>query len=208
MSAALPIIEAAATGVSAIQQYIAGQKQKTAAAVTAAGIEQIGELNASLIESGSELNAKVHDFNAAALDMQATDAIAVGAQQETIFRQQLRGVIASQRASYAAQGVEVSSGSAEEVQESSAYQGELDALQIRVNAARSAWGYNIQAEGERQQAAYTRKLGKLQATNTRDVARVNASNARITGQNAASASNWGAAATIAGGAVQIVKDSH
>jgi hypothetical protein len=199
------ILAAAGTGLSIFEQLKAADNAKIAAAVTSGTILQTSELNAQLIEQGSELNAGVHDFNAAALEGQATDAIARGKQTEGLFRKQLRGVIGSQRASFAAQGVEVSSGSAEQVQEDTAYQGELDALQIRTNAAREAWGFQVEATGERLQATNTRKLGTLQAANTRAVGRANANNARITGQNQASAAQWGAASTLVAGGYSIAK---
>lgn len=196
-------IAAAGIGISTIGQLTAGDRAKTAAAVTSANIQGTSELNAQLIEQGSELNAGVHDFNAAALEGQAADAIARGKQTEDLFRKQLHQTIGSQRASFAAQGVEISSGSAEQVQEDTAYQGELDALTIRTNAAREAWGFRVAAEGETLQAGATRKLGKLQAANTRAVGKSNATAAMVTGQNQASASNWGAAQTIATGAYGI-----
>ncbi|SRR5213593_1330650 len=202
------ILEGLGVGFNVIGGLVEADRRKIAAAVTAGTIEQVAELNAQLIEQGSELNAGVHDFNAAALEGQATDALLRGKQTEDLFRKQLRQVIGSQRASYAAQGVAVASGSAEEVSEDTAYQGTLDALQIRTNAAREAWGYGVAAEGERLQARSTRKLGALQARNTRDVGRANANQARITGQNQASAANWGAASSLVGGTTDILTKKY
>lgn len=191
------------TAISTVGQVTAGSKAQSAGVTNAGTIASTGELNAQLIEQGAELNAGVDDFNAAALEGQATDAITAGAQQETLFRQQIKGVIGSQRASYAGGNVDVSSGSALEVQEDTAKQGELDALQIRTNAARTAWGYTTQAQGDELQAAATRKLGALQAANTRAVAAAEATNARMGGNITAAASNWGAASTIATGASTV-----
>jgi hypothetical protein len=199
------ILTAAGIATSVIGGIITADQQKRTATINAATIAQTSELNAELIEQGSELNAQVHDFNAAALELQATDAIAQGKQQETIFRQQLKQTIGSQRASFAAQGIDVSSGSAEDVQESTAYQGELDALQIRTNAAREAWGYTVTAQGETLQAQNTRKLGALQAQNTRLVGQAGANNARMGGNFAASATQWGVASTIATGSFSLAK---
>jgi len=101
----------AGIGLDAYGQYKAGQQQKTAGYVNAATISDVSEKNAQLIEQGSELNAEVDDWNAAALDAQSLDAIERGKQVELDFRRQVKGVIGSQRASYAASGVDVSSGS-------------------------------------------------------------------------------------------------
>ncbi len=192
------------TGLGAIGQIDAGHKAEEAAMVNAGTIAETSELNAQLIEQGSELNAGVHDFNAAALEMQATDAVSRGRDQEDRFRTQIKGLIGSQRASFAAQGVDVGSGSAVDVQEDTARQGELDALTIRTNAAREAWGYTVESEGETLQAEDTRKLGKLQAENTRQVGLAAALNARLGGSFQATAANFGAASTIVGGAASLV----
>lgn len=191
-------LAAAAGGdiVSILGSIAAGHQQQLADVTSAATTAQIGELNAELISQGSQLNAGVDDFNAAALDLQAENAITNGETTEENFRQQIKSLIGSQRASYGAQGVEVSSGSALAVQEDTAKQGELDALQIRTNAAQEAWGYTIQAEGERLQATSTLTLGELQSRNTLQVALAQAANLRQTGQNVASATNWGAASSI------------
>jgi hypothetical protein len=195
-SAAALITAGAGTGMSVAGQLAAGNEAAQAATVDAGTIAQTGELNAQLIEKGSELNAEVHDFNAAALEGQATDAVARGKEQETQFRTQLKQFIGTQRTSFAGQGVEVSSGSALDVQKDTAYQGELDALTIRTNAAREAWGYTVQAQGETLQAKNTRQLGTLQAANTRQVSQLNAVNARMGGSIKQNAANWGAASTL------------
>jgi hypothetical protein len=197
-------VAAAGTGLSVIGQLTAADREKTVAAVNAGTIGQTSELNAQLIEQGTELNAGVHDFNAAALEGQSKDAITRGKEQEAIFRKQIKGMIGSERASFAAQGVEISSGSAEQVQEDTAYQGELDALAIRTNAAREAWGYTVAAEGETLQAGATRKLGKLQAENTRKVGKAAANNARVGGTYQATAAQWGAASTLLTGASNVL----
>jgi len=194
----------AGTAISILGDLSAAHNAERAAVTTAGTIAQTSELNAELIEQGAELNAGVHDFNAAALEGQSKDAIARGKEQEYVFRKQIKGVIGSERVNFAAQGVEVSDGSALEVQEDTARQGELDAIQIRVNAAREAWGYSVSAQGEREQAASTRKLGTLQAANVRQVGKAAALNARVTGQNQASAQNWGAATSLVSGASAIL----
>lgn len=190
------ILAAAGTGTEVLAQLAAGHRADMAANVNAGTIAQTSELNAQLIEQGAALNAGVHDFNAVALENQAKDAIQRGKEYEDIFRKQIRGIIGSQRVSFAAQGVDIGDGSAAEVQADTAKQGELDAIAIRTNASREAWGYTISAEGERLQSASTRRLGVLQARNTRSVGQAAAVNARITGSSQVAASNWGAASTI------------
>jgi hypothetical protein len=80
------------------------------------------------------------DYNAAVLDQRAIDARARGQEDESRFRSRIRQLIGSQRAGYAGQNVDVGTGSAADVQADTAYLGELDALQLRANAVREAWG--------------------------------------------------------------------
>lgn len=202
----LTLAAAAGGDVLSILGNISNAHQQQLADVTsAATTAQIGELNAELISQGSQLNAGVDDFNAAAEQLQATSAIEQGKAQEVLLDQQIKQTIGAQRASYAAQGVEVSNGSALAVQEDTAYQGKLDALQIQTNAAIAAWGYNVEAQGTLLQAASTLTLGGLQSANTLQVALANAANLRQTGTNVASAANWGAASSILSDTASILQ---
>lgn len=88
-------------------------------------------------------------FNAAIAEEQAQDAITRGQEEEQNFRAQVRQRIGQARTSFAAQGVVVGEGSAADVEADLAYLGELDALQIRNNAAREAWGYRVEATNYR-----------------------------------------------------------
>lgn len=149
---ALAIASLVSAGVSAYSQYKAGKAQKKAA--VAAGEHA---------QEASESQAELADWNASIADLQAQDAIARGAEQESRFRQGVRVMVGSQRAGLAASGVDVGFGSALDVQADAAFLGELDALTIRTNAARESWGYNVQGEDLRKRAAILRKEGAFQA---------------------------------------------
>jgi hypothetical protein len=144
VATALAIIGLASAGISAVQQHKAGTAAKKA-----------GEQQREAAESQAELA----DYNAAVAELQADDAIARGDEEEQRYRTQIRGVIGAQRAAIAAGNVDVSFGSAVEVQADAAVLGELDALQIKTNARREAWGYKVQAEDLRQRGAIARKEG-------------------------------------------------
>lgn len=107
--------------------------------------------------------ADILDYNAGVSDLQARDALERGAIDESRFRSQVRGIVGSQRAGYAAQGVSVASGSAADVQADASYLGELDALQLRQNAMREAWGFKVSAYDARAQADIARKEGVVYA---------------------------------------------
>lgn len=132
-------------------------------------------------QRASESQAELADYNAAVADLQAKDAIARGAEDESRFRQGVKLLIGNQRATFAQSNVDVGFGSAVDVQADAAMLGELDALTIRTNAAREAWGYQVQGEDYRRRGQILRKEGTMQAE---------------TGRANQTASRWNAASTI------------
>ena len=109
--------------------------------------------------SAAESQADLADYNAHVSDLQAQDAVERGAEQEGMYRAKIRGTIGTQRTMYGEGNIDVGYGSAADVQADSAFLGELDALTIRTNAAREAWGYKVQSEDLRARATIARKEG-------------------------------------------------
>jgi hypothetical protein len=95
--------------------------------------------------------------NADMMRMQARDALARGDLEESRHRRQTRALAGSQMAALAANGVQGGTGTAARLVEDTFMLGEEDALTIRNNAARDAWGLN-------QQANITEKQGKQAKT--------------------------------------------
>jgi hypothetical protein len=141
------ITGAISLGVAAYQAY---KQHKAANEVKAAG-----ELQKEAAYAGAQLL----DWNASVARMQAADALARGAEDERRFRENIDVMVGAQRAGFAAQNVDVGFGSAVDTQADAAYLGELDALQIRNNAAREAWGFNVQATDYNIRAMIQRKEG-------------------------------------------------
>jgi hypothetical protein len=83
--------------------------------------------------------------NARMAEMQAKDALKRGHEAEALSRQKTRKLIGSQRAAMAAQGIRLDFGSALDVQQEAADIGELDALTIKNNALREAFGFKSEA---------------------------------------------------------------
>ena len=145
----------------------------TAAVLTAVntGLSYMGSRSAaSAAETQGNFEAGILRQNADITDQQAQDAIARGQIAEGRQRLDTKQQIGASRAALAAQGVDVGYGSANEVQSSEAQLGELDALTIRNNAAREAWGYNVQGMGYRQQAKLAELGGMNQAASLRNQA--------------------------------------
>jgi hypothetical protein len=172
---ALAIASIASTAWSAYQQHKAGKQEKKA-----------GELQ----QEAANDQASLSDYNAEVTDLQAQDALARGAEAEQRFRTGIKGIIGSQRAQLAAGNVDVGFGSSLDVQADAAFLGELDALTIRTNAAREAWGYKVEGEDLRRQAEITRKTGVQLAA---------------AGRQRQSQANAAAFGTILGGATSLVQ---
>lgn len=109
----------------------------------------------------AEEQAKLADFNAAVADTQAKDAELRGQMEENKFRSGVRSLIGEQRAGFAASNIDVGYGSAVDTQADTAMLGELDALTIRTNAAREAWGHRVEATDLRKRAEIARKEGVM-----------------------------------------------
>lgn len=122
--AALPLaLTAASGGLAAYGQIQEGNQASDMYKYQA----QVAKNNAELAKDAAK-DAEIRGENAA---------------QQTRLR--TRQVIGNYRASAAARGVEVDSGSALDTTVDLAGIGELDALLIKDNATREAWGYNNQA---------------------------------------------------------------
>lgn len=111
-------------------------------------------------------NQKLMDANAQIADWQAQDALDRGKDEAAKHRSAVRRMVGSQRARLAAQGIDIESGSALDLQLDTARLGELDALTIENNAAREAWGYRVQAQDYRTRGAIARYEGKQAAVGT------------------------------------------
>jgi hypothetical protein len=112
------------------------------------------------------LQREIQAYNAQVADYQAKDALERGVIAETRSRTTTKRTIGAQRAFFASQGVDVNEGSPADVQANTAYLGELDALTIRNNAAREAWGYRAQAVDYSRRGAVAGFSGDMAATGT------------------------------------------
>lgn len=133
---------------------------------SAAGAQSAGVLASafSSIMQGSA-NRRIAGVNQRLNDMQARDAISRGKEAEKRLRSEVKQLIGTQRAAYAAQGVDigVAGDSAAEVAADTAALGELDALMIRNNARREAFGIKMQGLGMQGQARMDNLASRQQA---------------------------------------------
>jgi hypothetical protein len=139
--AAVPIITLAFTAAAGVQQY---ESQKAEA----------------------RYNEAVENDKARIGEAQAEQALQLGNIEEDRQRARVRAAIGSQRVALAANNIDTSSGTALDLIGETAQFGEEDALAIRANAAREAWGYKVGANDSRNQAKLTKAAGKNKSTAT------------------------------------------
>lgn len=124
-----------------------------------------GYASGQTAKAQAEAEAQAAEANARIARIQAHDSVERGGQEELRLRRQLAQNQGTQRVMMAAQGVDINSGSALDVQNASIAEGEHDAEVIRFNAARQMWGYINQANNLEAQAASARSRGKYAARN-------------------------------------------
>lgn len=124
-------------------------------AVGAVGQYQAGQFQ----EAVANQNAKVQE-------MQATDALQRGADEETRQRKRVRQLLGQQRVAMGANNVVLSSGSPLDILADTARLGEEDAITIRNNARREAWGYRVGAQSSRAQGRVSALEGRYGAAST------------------------------------------
>lgn len=115
-----------------------------------AAISMVALGTASRANAYSRLGGARRDlanYNANVAEVMAADALARGREAEIRHRQGTRKLIGSQRAAFAASGVDISDAdsTAVNVFADTAALSEIDALTIRSNAAREAWGHRAKA---------------------------------------------------------------
>lgn len=127
------IAKAASTVVGTYGQYQQGQAEKDAA----------------------RYNAKMAEYG-------AQDAQRRGEEEAAAIQRKAASLKSTQRAAQAARGLDVSYGSAADLQDETDFFGQMDAATARANAAQQAWNYRAQGKLARAQgkaAAYQAKLG-------------------------------------------------
>jgi hypothetical protein len=134
------------------------------AATVLGGVNQAAQQRneGRIARSQGEAEGEMFGLNAGLADAQAADAISRGNQNEGRQRLANKQLLGEQRAAFAAQGIDVSAGgtSVEDVTQGDQTVGEFDALTIRNNAIREAWGFQTEASIYRYQGEQARVAGR------------------------------------------------
>lgn len=90
--------------------------------------------------------------NAQIATYQAQTEQQIGAQQENAQQQRTANLFGAQRATMAANGIDLGQGSATDILASTQFMGQRDALTIKDNTARQVWASNMNAQNFRTEA--------------------------------------------------------
>lgn len=104
--------------------------------------------------------SRIAQVNAQTERFKQESAVKEGLLEEDIHRQKVRQIIGAQTAAMGASGGVVGAGSFGSILDDAAAMGEFDALTVRANAARQAWGLGRQALSQELQADVARRAGR------------------------------------------------
>jgi hypothetical protein len=161
LAAAIPAIASAGSSILGLGTAAGAASTSLAATAISTGLsvgsQVLGGLDAAKQQGYA---AEVMRKNAAFAKLAGEQARASGSYAESVARIKSGQLGAAQKAGFAANGIDVSSGSVQDVMSSSAAMGDIDALAIRYNAEREAFGNDIQAANYASQAAQAKKAGR------------------------------------------------
>lgn len=127
------------------------------------GLSLLGGISqASAAEAQGDYQNTMSQINASFADRQAEDAIKRSIKDSGDVKKTASELAGEQRVAFAAQGTDVNSGTAADVQLGTEYQGIEAAKTVRNNAIREALGFKTQALDSRNQGA----MGKIAARNS------------------------------------------
>lgn len=111
-------------------------------------------LEFSAAEAG--MQAAIGDINAKMMESNAQATLLSGQREEQKSQINTAQLKSTQRASMAANGIDLGVGSAENILTTTDVMGEIDANTIQANAVRAAWGYRAEAQNAKGQADVAR----------------------------------------------------
>lgn len=109
---------------------------------------------------------RMSELNARMIDLRADDTLKRGDQEAGVFGKKIRKLVGAQRAALGASGIAIDSGSAQAVQDETELSGKLDALTIKNNAWKEAWGLRTEARNARFEGKMARTTADGNAART------------------------------------------
>lgn len=123
------------------------------AAVATMGLQMYSaKRQADAMKSQAAFQAQQSRFNAEVLEVQREELLAQAQEDQTEMAKQIQGMLGSQRVALAAQGIDVDSDVALQIQEETREVGRQDLMALKNNAWRKAWGIEVEQMNLRQSA--------------------------------------------------------
>lgn len=134
-------------------------------AIAGPALSAIGQVNQGFAASKSaSYQSQVAANNAAIAAQNARLTMETGAAKEAAQGMKSRATVGHITAAEGASGIDVNTGSAAAVRSAAAELGELDAMTIRSNSAREAYGYKVQESNELAQSQLLKKQAESAKT--------------------------------------------
>lgn len=146
--------------MGAAGMMLAGQ----GASAGAGFLSAVGQARA--LRAQGRYESRAARLNAEMAGRQAEDALRRGGLEEAAQRRRARSLAGTQRVALAAQGIDLSEGSSGDILRETTALGALDALTIRNNAFREAFGYRVAASEATSRARMARISSRAQARST------------------------------------------
>ena len=134
--------------------------------VALAALGGSGAMSAYGQYQSGKFNADMANAQAGIAEQSSRDALTRGAADANAALQQANKTASSQRVAMAAGGVDVGSSTALDVLADTASAGAFDAAIAKNNAAREAYGYQVQAAMSRAEAKQARRQGNMGAVSS------------------------------------------
>ena len=153
-----------------------------AATAALVGLQLIGaSAEADALKQQGEHAQFTADMNARLFEMEAADALKRGEENVENYKKQARQLQGSQKVALAAQGIEIDSGSALDIQSDTEAQIAEDIATIKNNAWRQSFGYEQEAVSERMAGQYANLASRNKANTTLLAGGINAASTAFAG---------------------------
>lgn len=129
---------------------------------------------ADSIRESAKLQRKIDELNAEFIDIDAYEAEKAGFSESARYQNVIDSTVSDQRVAYASQNVDVSFGTAAQVQAETKLTGELNILDIQKNAYNKALGLKQQANNVRLGSKFSSIQSDLQANSVQTAGLLNA----------------------------------
>lgn len=131
------------------------------------GMQILGaKMQADAGEAQSEWSARQNDFNSAMVATQRREVEQKGDADAQLRMRDTKAMLGEQKASLAANGIDVGSEVSMNLQEDTLRRGREDVNTIKNNAWREAWGLQVKESDLKMQSGFTRAGGQLNAATT------------------------------------------